>query len=328
MASESLAATPTTRRRRVWLWPLIGLGLVILVPALWLGVQMLYGPDDLLRSPLPDITREIIEPYAGEGCRPENTCADVTLAARRAPPIRFATALPAVSSDERLPTVILFGGFRTGRESLKHLPELGRNAVVTYEYPVDRQDWKKASTIGRLALGYDAAYRVPRQLAALLRWVRAQPWADPNRVSLVGVSLGAMVLPAAHRIAQAHDVPPATSILAYGGADQATVVEANLRKILPAQLRRPAAWLVARVFGAMEPAAHLPHLHGEFLLINGDRDKRMPMAAIERLHSVTPDPKRVVVLPSGHIDPKDRALLDRILGIMRDCLVERAAINP
>jgi len=317
-----------TKRRRFLVWPLVGLGLILVPPTLWLGVQMLHGPEDLLRDPLPNITREIVEPYAGEGCRTESRCSDVSLLSRHAPPIRFATALPAETTEERLPTVILFGGFRTGREALKHLPELGRNAVVTYEYPVERRDWKEASTIGRLALGYGAAFRVPRQLAALLRWVRAQPWADPNRISLVGVSLGAMVLPAAQRLAQEHDAPPTTSVLAYGGADQATVVEANLKKILPEALRRPAAWLIARVFNAMEPAAHLPHLRGDFLLINGDRDKRIPLAAIESLQSATPEPNQIVMLSSGHIDPKDLALLDQILGIMRTWLVERAAINP
>lgn len=320
--------TVAPRRRRIARWPFVVLGLLVLPPALWIGLQMLYGPDDLLRDPLPDIARESVEPYAGEGCRPESRCADVSLHARGAPPIRFATALPAAASDERLPTVILFGGFRTGRESLKHLPELGQNAVVTYEYPVDRQAWKRASTVGRLTLGYDAAFRVPGQLAALLRWVRAQPWADPNRISLVGVSLGAMALPAAQRVAQAHDVPPAASIIAYGGADQATVIEANLRKVLPEALRPPVAWLLARLFRAMEPASHLPYLRGDFLLINGTEDWRMPPVAMERLQSVTPEPKRVVMLPSGHIDPKDRALLDKILGIMRDWLLERAAINP
>jgi hypothetical protein len=43
---------------------------------------------------------------------------------------------------------------------------------------------------------------------------------------------------------------------------------------------------------------------------------------------LTPGPQRVVDLPFGHLDPRDKALLAEVTTASFDWLLERGAINP
>lgn len=295
---------------------------------LFLGWLLLdSGPDRLVAGPLPDVGTASIEPYAGAGCRGGRLCRDVLLPPVAGRPVRIAVSLPGKAGAEGLPAVILAGGLRTGREALAHLPDLGRNAVVTYEYPLGEDDLRRGFLPARILAARDAALAAPRQLAAVVRWTREQPWADPDRVSLVGVSLGALVLPAAQRTAVAHGEPVGPSILAYGGTDLGAILRANLAQDRP-WLGRAAAWLTRLGLRALEPAAHLPHLSGAFLLISGRDDPRIPARSAARLHQLTPEPKHVRFLSAGHFDADDRALLEEVLALCLSWLVERGALNP
>ena len=158
----------------------------------WLLLDGQGDPDRLIEAPLPDITSARVEPYAGAGCSADRRCQDVTLDPEAERPVRIAVSLPRDAAREPLPAVILAGGLRTGREALAHVPDLGRNAVITYEYPLRRDHWRRGFLPAQIAAARAAALAVPRQLAAVVRWTGRQRWADPDRVSLVGVSLGAL----------------------------------------------------------------------------------------------------------------------------------------
>ena len=173
--------------------------------------------------------------------------------------------------------MILAGGLRTGREALRHVSRPGRNAVIAYEYPLDPARLRQGFLPARIVAARRAALAVPGQLAAVLRWTRTQPWADPERVSLVGVSLGALVLPAAARVAAAHGEAPGPTILAYGGTDLGGILRAALAGDHP-WLGAVVGWLGGLGLRALEPAAHLPHLAG-------------PVPADQR-HRLTPASRR------------------------------------
>jgi pimeloyl-ACP methyl ester carboxylesterase len=79
---------------------------------------------------------------------------------------------------------------------------------------------------------------------------------------------------------------------------------------------------------ALEPAFHLPHLAGEFLLINGRDDPRIPASSAAGLHRLTPQPKEVRFLSAGHFDAGDQALLDEILALCRAWLARRGGLDP
>ena len=220
----------------------------------WLRFEERSDPERLIEQPLAELAAARVRPYAGRGCGAERRCRDVRLEAAGARPVRIAISLPAAAGTEHLPVVILAGGLRTGREALEHVPDLGRNVVVSYEYPLDEDHWRRGFLPLQIVAARNAALAVPGQLAELVRWVRAQPWADPGRVSLVGVSLGALVLPAAQRAAAAHGERLGPSILAYGGTGLSDILRANLAEDRP-WAGYGAAWLASLGLRALEPAA-------------------------------------------------------------------------
>jgi hypothetical protein len=293
----------------------------------WLLFEERSDPERLIEAPLAELTAASVQRYAGRGCGAERRCRDVVLEGAGARAVRIAISLPASAGAERLPVVVLMGGLRTGREALEHVPDLGRNVVVAYEYPLDEDHWRRGFLPVQIVAARNAALAAPGQLAALVRWVRGRPWADPGRVSLVGVSLGALVLPAAQRAATAHGESLGPSILAYGGTGLFDILRANLAEDRP-WVGYGAAWLGSLGLRALEPAAHLPHLEGEFLLINGQGDPRIPARSAAELHRLTPEPKEVRLLGSGHFDAGDQEFLAAVLELCRAWLVERGALNP
>ena len=310
---------------RFLLAALLALGLATSLLIGWLLLDR-SDPDRLAAAPLPEVSATIVVPYAGAGCPKGRVCRDVILEGPVEPEVRLALSLPEDAGPGPMPAVILAGGLETGRAALRYLPDLGRNALVTYEYPLDDWAWRHASLPAQILSARAAALAVPGQLAAAIRWTRAQPWADPARLSFAGVSLGALVLPAAQRSARAHGEAVRASILAYGGTDLAAILRANYAGDRP--WLGPFAWLCALGLRALEPAAHLPHLQGAFLLINGAEDPRIPSASAAGLRRLTPAPKEIADLPAGHIDTGDEERLDAVLAIGRAWLVGRGALDP
>jgi pimeloyl-ACP methyl ester carboxylesterase len=78
----------------------------------------------------------------------------------------------------------------------------------------------------------------------------------------------------------------------------------------------------------MEPAHHLPHLNGRFLVVRGDQDTRIPAELSRGLAALTPEPKQVVTLEAGHMDPRDPELTANVVRISQDWLVRHGVIEP
>ncbi|MCE2510576.1 MAG: hypothetical protein J4G10_06330 [Alphaproteobacteria bacterium] len=260
-------------------------------------------------------------------CEPGRICRAITLGLDGFDPIEISLSLPEALPRGGIPVVILLGGFDTGKRSIHEVPKPGANAVIGYDYPLAKADWYEATWPRRLLAARKASRQVPAHLLTLLRWARAQGWSEDARISLLGFSLGALYLPAAHHMARLHHQPLGPSIIAYGGAGL-TPIFRNAFRGQPAWLGDALTWLAVLGLRELEPAYHLPHLKGEFLLLNGSDDRLMPMETVERLRALTPEPKTVMTLKSDHMMPGDREVMETILRVSRQWLLERKAINP
>ena len=252
---------------------------------------------------------------------------EITLLAGDSGPIRFTLSLPAEMPNARLPVMVVLAGIKTGPRTLRNVPDPGANAVVVFEYPLAREMRELDSKIAKLPLIRRGAFAVPGQVLAVLRWLEGRPWVDPDRVSLLGYSLGAMFVPVVQRTAAAHGVALGPTIMAFGGADTYGLIRHNLH-IEPDWARTPAAWLVSTLLHRLAPARHLPALSGEFLLINGVHDEKIPFESALALQALTPEPKTIINLESEHIHPGDPELVARVIGISRAWLAERGTVNP
>jgi hypothetical protein len=285
-----------------------------------------------LRDPLAALPRATENPIAtGFAAEPRNgrMLQHVVLDAPNVGRIGLAISLPDPLPNRRLPILMVLGGLATGERNIRNIPGGGDNAIVGYDWPIPTalpQGWdfvRKAPDF------YDRALRVPGQVAAALDWLAGQGWADPDRTSLLGFSLGALAVPAAQRLAELRGRTIGWTVLAYGGSPIAVLLAAN-----PYMKPRWAAPIVSRVadlmFRPVEPGEHLPHLRGRFLLVGGRDDAFVPEAAAQQLRDLAPKPKTIVLLEGGHmgVGANRQALLAEVIAVTTSWLAEEKAVNP
>ena len=240
--------------------------------------------------------------------------------------VQFTASLPEHPTGS-LPTVVILGGLEIGQESLGYIPRHGPNALVAYQYPGSHEPWYEGSLLRKIPTIRRAALDVPSQVDAMLVWILAQPWADRDRVSLLGYSFGAVFLPSVQHLAQVHGRRLGPTVMAYGGADIPSLLAANLN-LRTRLLRTFLTETIAIFIRPLEPALHLPHLQGEFLFINGKRDTLIPPVNALMMQNLVKRPKTVVWLDAGHMNPGNPALLAEIIRISREWLIQRKAMEP
>lgn len=293
--------------------------------ALWLGM---WSPDAIIRDPLP-LYRQANAAFAPYEDKKRDV-QDVRLLDPDNSPVNFSVSLPkgrfVDDTGDRLPTLVVISGFRSAHQNLERIPQPGQNAIISYDYPYEPQEWKEASAIGRIFIARRVAYRLPNDVSGLIAWVRRQHWADPERISLVGVSLGAVALPVINRRALATGKTTGPSVMAYGGVDIQALAAANLD--VPGWLKDIAGWAVWLLLRPLEPATHLKEISGPFLLINGKADERLPAESVRQLHALTPEPKTIINVDGPHIDGNRPKIIENTVRLARVWLVSQGALNP
>ena len=241
--------------------------------------------------------------------------------------LRIAVSLPDPLPPTPLPVMFVMGGLRTGQNSIRHVEQPGQNALVGFDYPIDRRAGRGLRLLPRLPQLRAQVFATPGQAVAALDWVRAQPWADRRRITPIGVSLGALFLPAVLRLDQSRGAAPSLAVIAYGGADIAVMAPRLLRGV-NAAVRPLLIRLGAASLRPVEPAEHLPHIRGEFLLLaSTDLDAMVPEAAARLAERLTPEPKTIVHLPGGHVGGETE-VTRRLVVALRAWLEQRGAASP
>ena len=249
----------------------------------------------------------------------------VEIVDRDGSPLRFEVRRPVDESIE-VPALVILAGLKTGHRTLERLPACGANALVAYAYPYDRERWRSQSNPGRALVVWRAVRRLTVQIEALLGWLRRQPWCDGARVSLCGGSLGAILLPMIIRELQSRGVPTRHAVFAYGGAGRVSLAWLSLRH-RSALLAALGALLAFAFLRHIEPARHLPHLEGEFLVISSPDDERVPESCAARFEALLPEPKRIVHLSGVHLDTERPDLIAAVVDAATTWLHERDAFN-
>jgi hypothetical protein len=241
--------------------------------------------------------------------------------------VRFTLQLPTSPVTERLPTLILLAGIKTNEETLARISDQGDNALVAYHYDYDQSTWNSLSHFRRALIVHRMACQITDQVVALVEWVKSQRWADAGRVNIGGGSLGAISLPMILRELQARGIKLRTSIFAYGGAGLATLGYLSLRHRSPllAAVGGGLAWLFLR---RLEPARHLHHLRGEFLIISSPDDQLVHRRCSKLFEDLTPEPKTIIHMQGMHVNTRERKLLADVIAVAHKWLTEQGALNP
>ncbi len=247
--------------------------------------------------------------------------------------VRLVVSLPDPIPPERLPLIVVLGGLEGGTRSIRRISEVigdpGPNAFLAYDWPLPPEEPGLLEIALHLPELRRSVLSVPGQVDALLAWATRQPWADPDRVSLLGFSLGAFVAPAAQRVSQARGSAVQWTIIAYGGAPIGAVIAAH-PAVKPAWLGPLLGAGADLLLRPVEPGEHLPHLRGRFLVLRAGRDRLIAPAAADRLSELTPEPRTVVVIEGDHmgLGPSKKKLLEKVVAVSRAWMIEQGAIRP
>lgn len=303
---------------------LLAVALVLAATAAWLhrGDPLAALPRDT-PSALA-VVEERREPAKGR------TLVHVALEGESVGLVRLVASLPDPLPPGRVPVVIVLGGLRGGANSVRRIAGVadpGPNAIIGYDWPLPR-DPSIGEIVRRLPELRRSVLSVPGQVDAILAWAAQRPWADAERVTVLGFSLGALVAPAAQRLAQERGAAIRWTALAYGGAPIGAVI-AGHPKAGPAWLRPALGRAADLLLRPIEPSLHLPHLRGRFLVMGAASDHLIAPAAAARMAELTPEPRTVVRIEGDHMGiGRERAkLLTRVVAETRAWLVEEGAID-
>lgn len=294
--------------------------------AAWLWSWLGRGGDPLVWLPRADgEPRVVAQQWYIRGDRILHA---VTLEEARLGRFSFVLSLPNPLPDEPLPIVFVLGGLGTAEENLAPVATPGANIVIGYDWPIPTFLPGPRAMLGEIGRWRSIIEAIPGQLTAVLRWAAAQPGADRNRITLLGVSLGSLAVPATARLAAAAEIPPRWTVLAYGGAPIATLV-ANHPELDGQALAPLLGFAAGQVLRGVEPTAHLAAMPGETLVIGSRTDRLIPTEAAETMATLAPEPKEIVWMQGDHIGigPQQQETLAAVMRQATAWLSAAGAIN-
>ena len=217
----------------------------------------------------------------------------------------------------RRPVLIVLGGHRTGSDAVDLFGDVGDRVVVGVDYPYDGPEKIRGpgQLLKTLPLARQAMRDTVPAVSLALDWVLAQPWADADRVIIVGASLG---VPFA-TTAAARDQRIRGALLVHGAADNRLWLEAQLARRIDTQaLHYPLSVLLHwMAYGpALDTRERIGAIAPRPVVIIGARnDERTPAGQTELLYELAGEPKRLRFTDGAHIEPDRREIIEALLRI-------------
>lgn len=236
--------------------------------------------------------------------------------------IGVTISMPQAITGEAMPVVVVLGSSREGRDNIAPFGDMGRTVMIGYDWPFSRQAFDGDALAALTPDIRQRALGIPGQVRAVLDWLDGQSWADTSRVSLVGYSQGAVIAPSVQRLLQEGGHSVGWTVLINGGAGLGTMI-ADTTALHPVWARPLLGLMADRLLEPIEPAAHLPHLDGRFLILSW-AGSGLPAQAVADFQAFAPKDKSLVTIPeTGRAE-----WLARSLSMARDWLTAQQAISP
>jgi dienelactone hydrolase len=203
-----------------------------------------------------------------------------------------------ISDGRSFPALVALGGVRTGKNVLDYIEDTHGVVVLALDYPYEgkknglsvREFVSKIPDIRRALFN-----TVPTTMLAV-DYLLQRDDIDPDRIVLVGGSVGALIVPAAAAADQRVD----GVALLFGAGDLEAVLRANIPA--PAPFAALGAWTAAVAVSPLEPLKYVGRISPRPLfMLNGTGDDRMPVRSSELLNEKAGEPKTVRWIDAGHV---------------------------
>ncbi len=224
-------------------------------------------------------------------------------------------------SGARHPAAILIGGWETGRAAADVPPETADLVLVSLDYPYDGPSrptwWQWITHFGQMR---QAVLDTPPALLLAAQYLYGRDDVDPDRVTVIGVSLG---VPFATATA-ATDRRLAGAALLHGGADLRGMAAYAWADDRPAWLVWLQATGVAWAAAPLEPGRYVGAIAPRpVLLIEATGDELVPRRSALALYRAAREPKRLVWLASGHVQRSNEEVVDELMRVTLEWMEER-----
>ena len=212
--------------------------------------------------------------------------------------------------ERRYPALVILGGLVTGRKVIDYLEDTGGIIILALDYPY-RGKKEKLSTlefVESLPRIREAVLETVPSVMLGIDYLLTRDDVMPDRIILVGGSLGAMFVPAA----MATDGRIAAGAILFGAGDIELLVRSDLN--LPYLISATAGWACAVLTSSIEPLKYVADISPRpLLMINGSVDRRIPVQCSSILHETAREPKTVVWLDAGHLHVRSKEFHEMVI---------------
>jgi dienelactone hydrolase len=307
-------------RRHRWLWLPLAVAVVLAGIGFWVVDQLSPRDDSFVQRRGTLVSAEVSpDDPAGRAFVSEA----VHLTADTGLEVDLRVLRPPDSPGQRRPLVVILGGHRTGRDAVDLVGDPGVVAVAALDYPYHGPDkpsgwWESLCTIPAAQRGL---LDTPPAVFLAMDWLLTQPWVDPARIELVGVSLGVLLA----AVAGAGDPRFRRVWLIHGGAGIRGWIEHNLRDRIPTRRLRTAAadLLYVLAYGpTFEPRRWVGRISPRpVVIIGAASDEQLPRELVEQLFAAAGQPKELLWTQGTHVNPDRPEVIQQLLGMARERMV-------
>lgn len=219
---------------------------------------------------------------------------------------------PDPAPGERRPAALLVNGFKTGIRAAEVPSSTDGIVLASVAFPYDGptgglSTWQWIRHFGEIRR---ALIDTPAALLLAAQYLYSRPDVDPDRVTLIGVSLGVPFATAAaatdHRLGGA--------ALLHGGGDVRRLLLAVYGGDLPSWVVEPAAAILAGILAPLEPVKYVDDIAPRpVLVVSATGDDRIPRESVLALYEAARRPKRMVWLESTHVAASEREIVDDLM---------------
>ncbi|HAR42411.1 MAG TPA: hypothetical protein DCS07_07230 [Bdellovibrionales bacterium] len=228
------------------------------------------------------------------------------------------------------PVLLVFGGFQHAAEVLELLYPQKSYILASFDYPFDPP--RRFEFPGSLRLAGQAKRMVHDTLDGidrLVRELRKRPDVDPDRISIVGASLGAPF--AALSVGRSPEI--AGLVLIHGFGDIPGVITHQLMRVWGPRYGRwtyPLAWALGQSawkylqLESPEQAVRNLRAHQKSLIVAAEQDSFIPSNATQSLRQAFKNQGayREIFMPGDHLQPGAGELIHSIMQLTQKWLEE------
>lgn len=222
-----------------------------------------------------------------------------------------------VNSKKRLPAVVILGGIDIGKETLNYLDEKGAVLIVALGYPYDLRKVESFSIKETFAIR-EAVFKTVAGAMLVMDYLRERTDLDSNRVTLVGYSFGAPLIPCIMSL----DGRYKAAAFLYGGGDLGFLIGNYLSDkfgILSRALGEMAGFLIRPI----EPFLYIQDISPQpFVMIQGTHDTFFPAENAKKLFNKAGQPKELIWIESSHMAPWKKDLLRQVINTLKVWLIK------